>query len=133
MLESFDLSDQFFGVTSDFGGENFHRSNHKVRVDDESSADVHAGFFVIDSVCCPDFAAGIRQQRERHSARHHLGQFFFLPDSMHKATVCAHRQNDRVELLELIIKGGDRRQFGRSDKCEIAWIEAQDDPLAFVV
>ena len=52
---------------------------------------------------------------------------------MAEATINAYGQHLNVQILQFLIFDGDRRQFGRSDEGEIARIEADDDPLAFVV
>jgi hypothetical protein len=52
---------------------------------------------------------------------------------VHKAAVGAHRQKLDVERLELVILGGDRRQFCRSNKGEISRVKADHDPLPLIV
>jgi hypothetical protein len=38
-----------------------------------------------------------------------------------------------TQFFQFCMLDGDRRQFSRSDKGEIARIEAEDDPLSFVI
>jgi hypothetical protein len=50
-----------------------------------------------------------------------------------KATVGAEGQHLCAQFLELSIFDGNCRQFGGSNKGEIARVKAQDDPLSFIV
>ena len=52
---------------------------------------------------------------------------------MIEAAIGAHCQYFYIQVLELIVTGGDRRQFRRSDKGEISWIEAEHNPSALMV
>jgi hypothetical protein len=50
-----------------------------------------------------------------------------------ETAVGADRKNLNTQGLQLIIFDGNCRQFSRSDKGEIARVEADHDPLALVV
>jgi hypothetical protein len=52
---------------------------------------------------------------------------------MHEAAVSAHGQHFYPKYLKLVIAGGDRRQFGRSNKSKIPRIEAKGYPFTFVI
>ena len=64
---------------------------------------------------------------------HHLRHFFGLPDLTGKAAVGADRENLHAHLLDFWVLDGNCRQFGGSNKGEVAGVEAQDHPLAVVV
>jgi hypothetical protein len=50
-----------------------------------------------------------------------------------KAAIGAHRQHFYSQSLQFLISGGDRRQFRRSHKGEVPWIEVKDNPFPFVI
>lgn len=52
---------------------------------------------------------------------------------MDKAAVGADREHLDAQFLQFVEFGGDRRQFGRSDKGEITRIKAQHDPFSAVI
>jgi hypothetical protein len=89
MLECFDLADQLSHIPPNFGCHHFHRADIEIGINQESSADIHPGIFVIHTVDTSYASARIRQQRKRNAAFDHLRQFFFLPDFMGEAAVCA--------------------------------------------
>ena len=47
MLEGLHLSDEFGHITAHFGSEHFHGSDVEVGIDDEATADIHTGCFII--------------------------------------------------------------------------------------
>jgi hypothetical protein len=47
--------------------------------------------------------------------------------------VRANGQYFNAHFLEFIIFDSDRCQFGRSDKGKVTWVEADDNPLAFII
>jgi hypothetical protein len=51
---------------------------------------------------------------------------------MHKTAIGAHRQELYSQSFELIVTGSDRCQLRWSDKGEVPWIEAEDNPFPFV-
>ena len=52
---------------------------------------------------------------------------------MNEPAVGADGEHFDAQLLQFIIDGSDRCEFGRSDKGEITGIEAEDNPLSFVI
>jgi hypothetical protein len=50
-----------------------------------------------------------------------------------EAAVHTYREDFDIEGFQLFILDGNCRQFGGSNEGEIPWIEAQNDPMAFVV
>src|SRR5690606_31515065 len=67
------------------------------------------------------------------AAIHHLRQLFLVPNLVREGAVRADRKNLHAELLEVLVPGGNCRQFGRSDEGEVPWVEAEHYPLPFVV
>jgi len=133
MLEGLDLADEFCRITTDFRGQHFHGANHEIRIDDEATADIHAAGLVINAVEFADLATTIGKHGEGDTPVDHFGKFFRLPDFVDKTAVRAHSKHFDAQGLQFIIFGSDRCEFGRSDKGEVAGIEAKDDPLSFVI
>jgi len=44
--------------------------------------------------------------------------------------ICADANNDGIFTLKVLLYRAKRRNFRRADKCKIAWIEKENDPLA---
>jgi hypothetical protein len=62
----------------------------------------------------------------------HLGEFFFLPNFVAEMTVGADGKYIYIQRLEFLVSDGNCRQFGRSNKGEVAGIETDQEPVAFV-
>ena len=133
MLEGLHLANQFAHVAANLGGQHFHGAQGEIRVDDEAPADIDAGVFIVHAVNGAHAAALVGKQRVGYAARDHLGEFFFLPDLVREAAVGADGEHLNIQRLQFSIFDGNCRQFGRSDKGEIARVEADNDPLAFVI
>jgi hypothetical protein len=133
MLEGFDLPNQFSDVTPYLGRQHFHGADDKIGVNDEAPADVHPGVFIVHAIDTANPSAGIGEKRERYPTLHHFGQFFFLPDFVGKTAIGADGKNFHPKGFQFRIFDGNCRQFGWSDKSEIARIEADDNPLPFVI
>jgi len=132
-LESLDLPDQLFGIPAHLGRQHLHRADGKIGVNYKASPDIDSGCLIVHAIDRADLAPGIREHRERDAAFHHLGQLMLLPYLVIEAAVSAHCQYFCVQRLELTITGGDRRQLSRSDEGEVPWIEAENDPSAFII
>lgn len=89
MLECLNLPEQFVRISSNFRSQYFHGPDHKVWINDETPPDIHSSCFIVDSIDGTDFSSAIRKHGKRNSSVNHLGEFFFLPDFMNKAAVCA--------------------------------------------
>ncbi len=130
-LEGLNLSQGFADVPAYRRREDLVTLDRAVGVDDEASA-------IFDAGCLrhrrrtrlPHAAVG---QREGDPALHHVAQLVVIPHLVDVHAVDADGQNFDAQLLKLRIVIGDRRYFGRSDKGEIARIEAQHNPLAQII
>ena len=133
ILESLELTDQLFGIASDRRSKNLHGLDDTVGVDDETATYVDPGGPVEYTVDFADTTLGIRQHGKRNPPLNHLGQFGFIPDLVRETAIRTDGQHLGVHFLEIIVFGCDRSQFRGSNKGEITWIEAQYNPLSFVV
>jgi hypothetical protein len=84
----------------------------------------------MDTVKRADLAPGIGEHWKGHPTGHHFAQLLFLPHFVYEAAVRTHCQHLSTQVLKFFMTGGDRRQFGGSDEGKIAWIKAQNNPLA---
>ena len=133
MLEGFHLADQFCNIATDFRCHHFHGADIEVRVDQESSTDINAGSFIVYAIDRAYPSTRIREQREWYATFHHLGKFSFLPYLMREPAISADGEDFHTQGFQFIKFDGNCRQFSRSDKCEITGIEANNDPLSFVI
>lgn len=130
MLEGVDLPDRLADLPSDGRSHNFHRLHDAIGVDEESAADIDPGFLFVDTVDLAEMPGGIRKHRPRNAVFGHFGEFFLDPDFVGEGAVSGGGENLHTELGQLVNFAGDRRQFGWSDKGEIARIETEQDPFA---
>ncbi len=129
-LEGVYLAQGFVDISSDGRGHDFVRLHDAVGVDEESSADVDSHVFVVDAVDFAEVPSLVGDHGEGDSAGVHFGELFFVPDFVNELRIDRDREHMDIEFLQRRIFGGDRRQFGRSDKGEVAGVEAEHDPVA---
>ena len=128
-LKGLDLADRLFNVPADRRGEDFHALYYSVGIDNETAADIHARFFIINPIDLTEVSACVRDHRERYSAFDHFGEFVVVPDLVYKLAVYAAGINIHSKFLKYGVFVGDRRHFSSSDEGEITWIETEDYPF----
>lgn len=133
MLEGLDLANHFDRVAANGRSEDLHGLNDSIWVYEEPASDVHAGCLVVHTVRTANSPTLIRKHWERNAALYHLGQLVLVPDLVAESAVGADRKHLDAQLFQLRILDGNCRQFSRSDESEIAGVEAENYPLAFVV
>jgi hypothetical protein len=129
MLEGHKLPEELVDISAHFGSQNFCTANDAVRVDDESSADVNSGAGIVDAVDFADCTTSIREHRERYAAFDDFREFLFLPNFVRESAVRADGQDLHADCFQILVLDCDRSQLRRSNKCEVAGIEAEHDPL----
>ncbi len=130
VLEGMDLPQGLRDISSDRRCQDLHGLNDAVRIDDESAPDIDSSLLIVDTVRAPQVPTGIGQEREGDAALDHFGEFGLMPDLVHEYGVDGTGENVDSKLGEFAVRSGDRRYFGRSDEGKIAWVKAQQDPLA---
>lgn len=133
VLKCLYLPQEFSYIATNFWRQYFHCPNVEIGIDQESSADIHAGIFFIYAVDAADPPARIGEQREGYTAFDHLTQFFFLPDFVGEPAVGADGEKLNTQSLKFAVFDGNCRQFRRSDKGKITRVEADDNPLSLII
>ncbi len=129
-LECLHLSQGFRDVSSHRWGEHLKALDVAIGVNNKSSSGVHSRISVIDTISGTDQSASIGEHGVGYPAIHHFGELVVVPHLVDIDTVYAYRKDVYSKFFKFAVFFGDRRNFGSSDKGEIAGIKAQDYPFS---
>jgi hypothetical protein len=122
----FDLSQDFFDVSSQVVEIDLGIEQNAVRADDEGAAKGMTGLVVIDAEHPREFAGAIGAHGVLYLFQH---SFVPLPGKVYEFGVCAHRNNFGARLLEFIILLRQSSKFRGSDEGKVGRVEEKDRPF----
>jgi len=132
-LKGLDLAKVFRYKTSNRRREDFIGLNHTIGIDDKPAPVFNPSFLVVNTVCHSQLSTAIGKHGKRNTAGNHFRQFVVVPHLMDKNAVDTDGKDLGSKLLKIRIMIGDRRNFGRSNKCKVSRIEAENHPLAKII